>query len=182
MLDNLITLVKQNASAVLNNPDIPAEKKEEAINLAGTSIVGGLQSALAKGGAKDVMGLFNSTPDTLGTNPIMQYISGSYGDALVGKLGLNTQQAGNLSSALMVPVMNQFISQTNDSSNKTFDMQQMFNELSDGKTSGFNVSSLFAKFKAGMDRDGDGDVDMDDFKSLFAGSGGLLDKIKGAFK
>ena len=32
MLDNLITLVKQNASAVLNNPDIPAEKKEEAVN------------------------------------------------------------------------------------------------------------------------------------------------------
>jgi hypothetical protein len=182
MLDNLNELLRDNASIIANNPAIPADKRDEAIKLAGSSIVGGLHDALSRGGAKDVMQLFNSTPDSVSTNPVMQSISGSYGNSLVERLGLDAQQARAVSSAVVVPAMNQFISRTNDSSNKAYDMQEMFNELSDGKTSGFNVSSLFARFKAGMDRDGDGDVDMEDFKSFFSGSSGFFEKIKNAFK
>jgi hypothetical protein len=43
------------------------------------------------------------------------------------------------------------------------------------------MGSLLSKFKGGMDKDGDGDVDMDDLKSLLGGGGGMMDKVKGFF-
>ncbi len=47
---------------------------------------------------------------------------------------------------------------------------------------GMNVQAMMNKFKTGMDKDGDGDVDLQDLKSFFTGSGGVVDKIKGLFK
>ncbi len=45
-----------------------------------------------------------------------------------------------------------------------------------------NLQAMMNKFKTGMDKDGDGDVDLQDLKSFFTGSGGVVDKIKGLFK
>ena len=38
------------------------------------------------------------------------------------------------------------------------------------------------KFTGKLDKDGDGDVDFADPKSLFAGGGGIMDKVNGMFK
>ncbi|MEP7258517.1 MAG: hypothetical protein ABI687_09015, partial [Flavitalea sp.] len=64
---------------------------------------------------------------------------------------------------------------------KSFDLQSILNQFSGGKTEGLNINSIFDKFKAGLDKDGDGDVDLDDMKQMFSGSSSILDKIKGAF-
>jgi F0F1-type ATP synthase delta subunit len=48
MFENLINLVRQNAGdAVINNPAIPNEKNEEAVETASGSIVSTLKNALA---------------------------------------------------------------------------------------------------------------------------------------
>jgi hypothetical protein len=47
MLDELINLVKQQAGdAIVNNPAIPNDKNDLAVQEAGSSILGGLQNAL----------------------------------------------------------------------------------------------------------------------------------------
>ena len=61
MFENLINLVRQNAgSAVINNPSIPNEKNEEAVQTAGSSIMATLQNALAGGKLNDVLGFFKN--------------------------------------------------------------------------------------------------------------------------
>lgn len=55
MLDQIKNLVKQYArDAIVNNPAIPHEKSEEAVNEASNSIVGGLKNMLSSGNAQDI--------------------------------------------------------------------------------------------------------------------------------
>ncbi len=59
----------------------------------------------------------------------------------------------------------------------------MLSQFSGGKTAGLDIGSIFNKFKSGLDKDGDGDVDLTDLTSLFkGGGGGLMDNLKGFMK
>ena len=50
MFDQLVNLVKQHAgSAIVDNPAIPNERNEEAINETSSSIAGGLQNMFSGG-------------------------------------------------------------------------------------------------------------------------------------
>ena len=69
---------------------------------------------------------------------------------------------------------------TADPNDNKFDPQDMMNNLTDGKTSGVNIQGLLSKFKTGLDKDGDGDVDLQDLKGLLSG-GGFMDSVKGFF-
>ncbi|MEJ7680495.1 MAG: hypothetical protein WKG06_22115 [Segetibacter sp.] len=78
---------------------------------------------------------------------------------------MNTEQASGLASSFLPAVLGQLVTKVNDPSDKSFDMQQMFDQFSGGATSKFNIASMFSKVKSGLDKDGDGDVDFRGFKS-----------------
>ena len=181
MLENLINLVRQNAGdAVINNPAIPNEKNEDAVKGAGGSIIASLQNALSGGKITDVLGYFkngsNASPE------IVQEATNNYANDLQTKMGLDAQQANNVASKVVPKTMDQLAAKTADPSDSSFNIQDIFNKLSGGKTGGMNIQSMLNKFGGGnLDKDGDGDVDLQDLKSMFAGGGGMMDKVKGLF-
>lgn len=181
MLDNLINLVRQHAgNDIINNPAIPNERNEEAVKETGTSIISSLQSALTGGGLSQVMDMFKN--GTAGSdNPLVQQASGTLTEKLQEKFGLNLDQASGLAGNLVPNVMNQLAQKTADPNDNSFNVQDIFNQLSGGKTSGTNVQGMLNKFKSGLDKDGDGDVDLQDLQSLVSGGGPVMDKVKGLF-
>ena len=88
----------------------------------------------------------------------------------------------NIADNLIPTVLKRLVQKTADPADKSFDIQKIFNEVSEGKTNGLDVKGMMTKFKASMDKDGDGDVDLQDLKAFFTGSGGVVDKVKGFFK
>ena len=188
MLDQLINLVKENAGqAILNNTAIPADRQEEVAQVAGTSIVGGLQQAFAQGNVKDVIAMFTNNASDLQQNPVTNQISGSFVNQMASQFGLSNTQASGIAGSLIPMILGQLVKKTNDPSNNGFNVQDIFNQLSGGKTSGFDIGGLIGKLSSGLDQDGDGDVDMQDLMSML-GSGGsgeggsLFDKVKSIFK
>ena len=181
MLENLINLVRQNAGdAVISNPAIPNEKNEAAVESAGGSIMATLKNALAAGRLNDVLGFFKNGKQ--GSPELIQEATDNYAQDLQNNVGLAPAEANKTAAALVPQTMQQLATKTADPSDNSFNIQDIFNKLSGNKTSGFNMQEMLNKFSGGkLDKDGDGDVDLQDLKSMFAGGGGIMDKVKGMF-
>jgi hypothetical protein len=183
MIENLNNLVKENADAtIINNTAIPNERNEEVVQEASTAIEDSLKTSLSGGNVKEVVTLFNGTGENVVNNPVTEKAKGNFMDRLQSRFGLNVPQAANIANNLIPTVLKRLVQKTADPKDNSFDIQKIFNEVSGGKTSGMNIQAMMAKFKGSMDKDNDGDVDLQDLKAFFSGSGGLADKIKGMFK
>jgi hypothetical protein len=116
------------------------------------------------------------------TSSVTKQATGNFINRLQSRFGLDVQQAANIANNLIPTVVKRLVQKTSDPADKSFDLQKIFNEVSGGKTNGLNVQGMMTKFKGSMDKDGDGDVDMQDLKAFFAGNGGVVDKVKNFFK
>ena len=191
MLEQLFNLVKDQAgSAIINNPDIPNERNDEAIGEVTNSVTNGLQNALASGQFKDVLKLLGGQGGDVQDNPLTNQLSGNAIGSLMQKFGLNQGQAGNIVSNLLPRVLQNLISKTNNPNDNSFDLQGIFNSLTGGKTDGLDLQGLLGKVsQGGFDKDGDGDTDLNDIISMVKGGateqqqggGGLMDRVKGLF-
>ncbi|HSB92115.1 MAG TPA: hypothetical protein VLC28_03320 [Flavitalea sp.] len=182
MLENLINLVRENAGdAIINNPAIPNERNEEAVQDTSHSVVNSLKNAISGGNIKDVMKIFSGHTDP--SNPVVQDATNNLSQNLSGKYGISGGQASGIAGSLIPMILSQLAGKTSDPSNNSFNIQDIFNQLTGGKTSGVNMGGILDKFKGGLDKDGDGDVDLSDLTGLLTGggSGSMMDKVKGMF-
>lgn len=182
MFEQLMEIVRsQSTETIINNPDVPNEHNDAVMQEAGNSVTSTLQQMLASGQVKDVMGFFKTSPDQVSNHPAMQQISGNFMSTIMEKFGLNGQQAGNIAGSLLPSVLGKFIGKTNDPNDSSLNIQDIFNKLSNNKTSGLDIGGIFSKFKGGLDKDGDGDVDLSDLTGMFGGQsgGGIMDSLKG---
>jgi uncharacterized protein YidB (DUF937 family) len=179
MLEDLFNLVKQQAGdAIINNPAIPDQHNEAAVQEAGNSVVESLKNAVSGGQLNEVLGMF-ANGQANASAPVVQQATGNFMEKLQSKFGLNSSQASGIAQSLIPDVMNQLAQKTANPNDHSFNVQQIFNQLSGGKTAGMNIQDLMNRLKGGLDRDGDGDVDLQDLKSIFPGGGSVLDKLKG---
>ena len=172
---------KYTGSAVNSNPAIPNEKNEAVTEQAGHSIMDTLKNALGSGRIADVLGYFKKG----GTDKdaIVDEATTNYAQDLQSKHGLDAAQATAVATNVVPQTMNEMAAKTADPADKGFNIQDIFNKLSGGKTGGFNMEKALNKFTGGkLDKDADGDVDLQDLKSIFSGSGGIADKVKGMFR
>ncbi len=164
MFDNLLDLVKQHAGdAIINNPAIPDERNDEAVNEASSSIFDGLKNAIGNGNMADIMNMFNNNTSPAET-PVAQNIQSGFMQNLMDKFGIDQSQAGGIASTLIPTVLQNLVSKTNDPNDNSFDLQSIISNVGGGN---IDVQSLIGKFTGQNNNQGNG--------------GGIIDTIKGLF-
>lgn len=162
MLENLFNLVKEHAGeAIINNPAIPNERNDEAINTASNSILDGIKNAIAGGNVNDVMHMFQSGGNAASTS-LGQNIQGNFIQDLMNKFNLNQSQAGGIANNLLPDILNKFVHKTNDPNDNSFNIQNIIQHVSGGQGE-FDIQGILSKFQTA----GNG--------------GGLMDTVKGLF-
>jgi uncharacterized protein YidB (DUF937 family) len=145
MLDRIIDLIRNTASdAVIKNPSVPNDKNEQAIQQGGNSIIETLKSALASGRISDVIGYFKNRDNN---NDVVKEATNNYSRDLQTQIGLDERQANEVATKVIPPAMDQLAQKTTDPSDNSFNIQDIFNQLSGGKTASLNVQGLLNRFK-----------------------------------
>jgi hypothetical protein len=147
MFENLLQLVKEHAGdAIVNNPAIPNEHNDAAINTATEGIMGHLQGLMSGGGLEKITSMFSG--GNVANHPEVAAMSNNVAGSLMNKFGLNSSQAGGIVQSLIPMVMNKMVSKTHDPNDKSFDMQEILGSLTGNASGGLggimdSVKKLF---------------------------------------
>ncbi len=185
-----MNLVQESAQgAVVQNSAIPDEHNQGVIQEATQAISGGLQQELANGGFQNVLKTLGGQQGLEG-NPLVNNISQNFMEGITKKFGINSQTAASLASTLIPLILSKLVHKTNDANDNSFDLSSIFSSLTGGQSSGLNLNSILQSVAGkGLDRDGDGDTDLNDITSMISGAaqgqqqsgGGIMGALKGIF-
>lgn len=132
MFDQHLDLVKQNAgSAIINNPAIPNEHNDDAINTTGNSIMNSLGNQAQGGNMSQLLEMFQSG-NTQQSNPVVNNVTKNVAGDLAQKFNLNSSQASGIAEQLIPVVMNQLVKKTNDPNDNSIDMNSVIGSLTNG--------------------------------------------------
>ena len=165
MLEQLLSLVKEQAQGpVVDNPAVPNEQNDAVMSAATASIASGLQDEIASGNAGQVVSLLGgagASPDP--QNPVVNRISGNFADTLLQKFNLDSGTATQIAGSLIPSVLGSLVKKTNDPGDNSFNLQSILNSLTGRKAQGLDLSRILGRLAGGgLDKDGDGDVDLQD--------------------
>ncbi len=155
MLEQLFQLVKENASeAIIQNPEIPNEHNNAAIETTATGIFDILKSQISMGNIKDVFQMISQGASTANglspSNPMMGMIMNTVGQQLMSKFGVKGVAANSIVSSLIPIVLQKFASKTADPQDKGFDMDDMMGMLSGGKLEGMDFNGILGQVLGGQ--------------------------------
>lgn len=174
MFDELFNLIKQNGQhAVVDNNEVPNEHNEAVMQEAQSSIVDGLSNMKEP---DQVNSLFDSVRSgQTESNPAVQQISNNFSGNIMQKFGINGSTATAIASAIIPVVLSKMANRGTQGGAGGLDLGGLIGSLTGSKLGGGNASSgggLGGNLgsmgtKLGLDKDGDGDVDLNDLTKMF---------------
>lgn len=153
MFEELMQIIQQHGqSAVVNNPEVPNEHNDAVLQEAGQSIVSQLQGA----DLSHVSDLLQGN-----SNPLAGNIATNFAANIAQKFGISPESAQNIANSLIPSVLSAFGNKVQGGS---FNVQDIVSSFSNG---GFQSTLNSIGGKLGLDKDGDGDVDLGDLTKMF---------------
>ncbi|TAF76112.1 MAG: DUF937 domain-containing protein [Bacteroidetes bacterium] len=148
MLDQLLNLVKEHAGdAIVNNPAIPNQHNDEAINMASSSIFDALKGQASGGGIGNLISMFSGGGASASSNPLVSGVVSNLASQYAQKFGISPAIANTVASSLIPMVMEKFVNKTNDPKDSSFDLNGIVGTLT-GK-GGSDIASLIGQFTGG---------------------------------
>lgn len=143
MIDDLMKMIQSSGQeAVVNNPAVPNEHNDAVMASASSSIMDTIKGMMANGQGDQVAQLA-SNPN----GPAAQLMQNDFVQNIMQKFGISGDAAKGIASNLIPSVLAKF---------------------QGANGAGFDMSSISSMLgKTGLDKDGDGDVDLKDVTKMF---------------
>ncbi len=149
MLNSIINLVKDEASKAVSNAGVPAEKQEETVQTATSTIVKEMAGHFIPDNLSALSGLFGgsggATSSGIGSN-LTSGIESSVVSALVQKVGLNSTIANGVASLLVPAVMGMISKNVKDPNKPGFNVESIIESVTGKGTGGGLLGALGGLF------------------------------------
>jgi uncharacterized protein YidB (DUF937 family) len=150
MFEQFMQLIQQyGQQSVVNNPDVPNEHNEGVMKEAGSAIMSVL------GGEPEKAGEIMDDPN----HPAIQQIQGNFVTSIMQKFGISESAASGIATTLIPNIMASLKSEGGSIGNG-LNIQEILKSVGGDNLSGIGT-------KLGLDKDGDGDVDLNDVTRMF---------------
>lgn len=144
MLESIIDLVKGEAlNAITNNNDVPADKKDAAVEATTSGIVDGLKSQLSSGNLSNILDIFSGGGNS---SSLTSSVENSVVSALSQKVGLSPSVASSIAS-VVIPAVVGLISKKHNDTNDSFNLESLAESLTKNQGGGIlgTLKGLFGK-------------------------------------
>lgn len=170
MLEQLTQLIQQSGlQSVINNPEVPNEHNDGVIAEARNSILSSLGQLNANGETQQVNDALESSD-----HPVTKDIQQNFAGNIMEKFGINSATAASIAATLIPAVMNAIKGGGGQVTGNGFNIQDILSSLGGTNLGGGgfgsgNIQSTINNIggKLGLDKDGDGDVDLGDITKMF---------------
>ncbi|MVT12185.1 hypothetical protein [Chitinophaga tropicalis] len=165
MWEQLMSMITESGQqSVIENPEVPNEHNEAVIAEAKDAIASKLGDLAASGQTQQVQEMLD-TPD----HPEARSIQSNFATNIMEKFGINQQAAAGIAASLIPTVLNAIRGNANNNAAGNagggFNIQDILQSLGGGGNLQSTLSGIGAKL--GLDKDGDGDVDLGDLTKMF---------------
>jgi len=163
MLEELMNRIRQfGQSSVVENPAVPNEHNEDVMREAGSSIFSGLKGLADNGDTDGISGLLEGKQN----HPAMAKVENNFADNIIQKFGINGNVAKSLAAGLIPAVLASLLKRRGSGNHGGLSLQSILSSINGGGN--VNQNSMLSNLgnKLGLDRDGDGDVDLKDMSGL----------------
>ena len=144
MFDELLKLVSnESGDQIINNPQIPNEQNDAAVETTTSSIMDSLKGQIAGGNGADVLSLLGGQSGVQG-NPLVGNLTANVTNSLMDKLGVSNPVAKQIAASLVPVVIGKLVNRTNDPNDSDFDINSIFGSLTGGKSDQFNLVGLLS--------------------------------------
>lgn len=142
MFDELFKLVSnESGEQIINNPEIPNEQNNAAIETTTNSIMDSLKGQISGGNGADVLSLLGGKSGVQG-NPLVGNLTANVTNSLMDKLGISNPIAKQIAASLVPIVIGKLVNRTNDPNDNGFDINSIFGSLTGGKSNQFDLAGL----------------------------------------
>ncbi|CCH02256.1 hypothetical protein FAES_4256 [Fibrella aestuarina BUZ 2] len=178
MFETLMNLVQQNAgSAIVNNPAIPNQHNNTAMETVVQSMMGGLTQQAQGGGLGNLLGMVVNGGGNIQDNPVTHGVQENVQQGLMEKLGISPQVAMSIAGALVPVVLGKLMNKAADPNDNSVDGNTIM-----GAATGQQGTDWMGMASSAM---ADGKLDMNDLMRVagnqMGGGGGLGGMLGGLF-
>jgi hypothetical protein len=180
MIDQLMQMIQQSGQqTVVENTEVPNENNDAILNEAQQSITSGLQGLASTGELNTLMESTND-PQQVAAHPAVQNISNNFMGSIMEKFGISKGTAATIAASIIPMVIGKMMNKGGaQQGGGGFDLGGLLSSLTGGNAapaqqgqpqqqSGGGIMDTLSNLgaKMGLDKDGDGDVDMSDISKM----------------
>ncbi|GAB3339095.1 hypothetical protein GCM10027299_51760 [Larkinella ripae] len=164
MMETLMNLIRQQSGdAVVNNPAIPNNQNEDAVQAISSGILGGLQQQAQGGNLSDLLSMVTGQGSGANVNssPVTQGVQQNVQQSLIERLGISSQTAMSIASVVVPMVLSKLMNKSRDPNDSSVDGNQIL-----GAATGNQGVDWMGAASAAM---ADGKLDMGDLMRVAGG-------------